>query len=578
MHKNITFYLCVTGFLYLWHSSSSAQIRADFASNLQEAKKLQKSSPEASFRFALAAEKQLSTAIPNLEQAELFTILGNLYGLHRERPDKAAQYHRKAFQIYFASYEQQRLLREDLYLFFLNHVSPVYTLISSENYRQKRRDKMAIRAYQALYTELSQFFLEKDLKKKPEPPAIALHSQPGFSASSRTAEKITQQNIRQNLASLTASQKELLKRYIAQLEQKLSEAGIDFETIQIRFGVAQSRLENELEKLHFTIVAKDSLLHQQKMLARQRVKLLEKQKAMQATLHELDRLRLNRNILLLSFFLVIMSSLAIGGGYHFRKINAERKRVEALNLKLALANEELDQFAHRVSHDLRAPINSALSLIYVARDETSPNQIHDYLNLMERSLHRQDEFIRDILDYARSSKAPVQIKEINLVEVVEEVQQQQKFVAKEKNIRLQHQISTEVGVIWTDITHLRVILNNLLANAIRYADLGKANPYVEMRARKELGQVAIEVRDNGLGIAAEHQSRIFDMFYRAHEKAQGSGLGLHLVKQSVEKLGGHIQVKSEVGEGTSFQVFLPYPPPKKPEPVQRPVQGQMILA
>ncbi|NJL12582.1 MAG: hypothetical protein HC913_06010 [Microscillaceae bacterium] len=101
-----------------------------------------------------------------------------------------------------------------------------------------------------------------------------------------------------------------------------------------------------------------------------------------------------------------MALIALGAGYHFRKINFERQKVEALNRELAIVNEELDQFAHRVSHDLRAPINSALSLIYVARDETSPTQIHDYLNLMERSLHRQDEFIRDILDYARAQKLP----------------------------------------------------------------------------------------------------------------------------------------------------------------------------
>ncbi|NJL12581.1 MAG: hypothetical protein HC913_06005 [Microscillaceae bacterium] len=278
MHENITFRLCVTIFLFLWHSSSFAQIRADFAANLQEAKKLQISSPEASFRFALAAEKQLSVAVPNLEQAGLFTLLGNLYGLHRQRPDKAAQYHRKAFQIYFASYAQQTFPREDLYLFFLNNVSPVYTLISGENYRQKRHAKVAIRAYQALYTELSQFFLEKDLKKKPELSVSALHSQPGFSASSRAVEKITQQNIQRNLASLSTSQKQLLRRYIAQLEQKLSEAGIDFETIQILFDRAQNQLEAQLAKLRFTVIAKDTLLRQQKTLAAQKIKLLENKK------------------------------------------------------------------------------------------------------------------------------------------------------------------------------------------------------------------------------------------------------------------------------------------------------------
>ncbi|NJL12583.1 MAG: ATP-binding protein [Microscillaceae bacterium] len=168
------------------------------------------------------------------------------------------------------------------------------------------------------------------------------------------------------------------------------------------------------------------------------------------------------------------------------------------------------------------------------------------------------------------------MKEINLTEVVEEVQQQQKFVAKEKNILLQQRVSAEAGKIYTDITHLRVILNNLLGNAIRYADFSKASPFVEIRAYKAPGGIVIEVRDNGLGIAPEHQSRIFEMFYRAHEKAQGSGLGLHLVKQSVEKLGGQIKVNSQVGEGTTFQLFLPSP--KAPEPAAKMVRGQIMLA
>jgi signal transduction histidine kinase len=108
---------------------------------------------------------------------------------------------------------------------------------------------------------------------------------------------------------------------------------------------------------------------------------------------------------------------------------------------------------------------------------------------------------------------------------------------------------------YSEWTLLNAILQNLIENAIKYSR--KESPYVQVIVRTESGLIIIEVEDNGQGIPDEHQSRIFDMFYRATQSASGTGLGLYILKRSVDRLKGSIEIKSEVGVGSTFTVKLP---------------------
>ena len=110
--------------------------------------------------------------------------------------------------------------------------------------------------------------------------------------------------------------------------------------------------------------------------------------------------------------------------------------------------------------------------------------------------------------------------------------------------------------ILVDANRLKVILANLISNAIRYADLTKTNPHILIEAKEDDTNTKIEVKDNGQGIAAEHHSKIYDMFYRASHNSKGSGLGLYIVKETLMRLGGSIELTSEVGEGSTFTVCL----------------------
>ena len=106
-------------------------------------------------------------------------------------------------------------------------------------------------------------------------------------------------------------------------------------------------------------------------------------------------------------------------------------------------------------------------------------------------------------------------------------------------------------------TLLNAILQNLIENGIKYSR--KESPYVQIVVRHESPWIIIEVEDNGQGIPGKHQSKIFEMFYRASQDANGTGLGLYILKRSVDKLNGVIEMKSEVNVGSTFTVKLPAP-------------------
>ncbi|MFZ6012412.1 MAG: sensor histidine kinase, partial [Bacteroidota bacterium] len=117
------------------------------------------------------------------------------------------------------------------------------------------------------------------------------------------------------------------------------------------------------------------------------------------------------------------------------------------------------------------------------------------------------------------------------------------------------------GEICADMIRLRIILNNLVSNAIKFHRFdGYVKPYVKITLVKSDSRYVITVADNGKGIGDSHVKHIFDMFYRASEDSQGSGLGLYILRESVLKLGGTVEVKSHIGDGTTFTVNLPVNP------------------
>ncbi|MDN4166716.1 HAMP domain-containing sensor histidine kinase [Cytophagales bacterium LB-30] len=224
--------------------------------------------------------------------------------------------------------------------------------------------------------------------------------------------------------------------------------------------------------------------------------------------------------------------------------------------QLERTNKELDSFLYRTSHDLRAPISSLLGLVNIARYDLPDEKAHEYLKMIEGRIVKLDELLTEVLIYSRESKLEVEKKEVVFNELLDAVLHEVYFYQQATQIRLDYDRTTSITFL-SDFRQLKIILQNLFTNAIKYHDLSKPDPYIAVRVRMEHKQVVIQVIDNGEGIDAQAQAKIFDMFYRASSQSEGTGLGLYIVQQAVEKLNGKIEVQSVVGEGSTFTLTLP---------------------
>jgi PAS domain S-box-containing protein len=239
---------------------------------------------------------------------------------------------------------------------------------------------------------------------------------------------------------------------------------------------------------------------------------------------------------------------------------SERKATQQIlldrNEELLKTNAELDRFVYSASHDLRAPIASLLGLIEVARLEQDRNNIVELLEMQQKSLLRLDRFIKDIVDHSRNTRLDVNSDPINFENLVHSVFEQLQFMDNVNKIQ-KRIIIKQQDDFFTSATRLDILFNNLISNAIKYADLRKPDPFLEVLIAAGATQAEIRIRDNGEGIPSDSVSKIFDMFFRASRRGTGSGLGLYIVREAIQKIKGTIEVKSELGKGTEFVVVIP---------------------
>jgi signal transduction histidine kinase len=246
---------------------------------------------------------------------------------------------------------------------------------------------------------------------------------------------------------------------------------------------------------------------------------------------------------------------------NFRDVTERKLHLETLlrtNDELRKTNMELDKFVYRVSHDLRAPLLSILGLIELSESEGPNTNVADYLLMMKESVQKLDGFIKDILNYSRNARSEIMQDTINLKADVAEIISQLRFInASTENIAFENSIDDKLNLI-CDRQRLKVIFTNLVSNAIRYRDTSIANPFIKINATEMIDKLIIHIEDNGIGISEAYQDKVFDMFFRASSRSAGTGLGLYIVKETVEKLEGSVKVVSAVGKGSTFSVTLPY--------------------
>lgn len=231
------------------------------------------------------------------------------------------------------------------------------------------------------------------------------------------------------------------------------------------------------------------------------------------------------------------------------------EKLQRTNQELSKRNSELDNFVYSVSHDLRAPIASVLGLINLAKKDKDNTMKQTYLEMINNSALQQDHFIKEILDQSRNSRLEVRREEIFFEPLIDETFNHLRFAgSSDKTVEKVISIRQETP-FYSDSWRLKVILNNIISNSIRYRN-GK-DPVIKVEVHVDSQKAKLSIEDNGKGIAREHIANVCKMFYRATDDGAGSGLGLYIVKEAIDKLNGSIKIDSQEGRGTIVALEIP---------------------
>jgi len=271
-------------------------------------------------------------------------------------------------------------------------------------------------------------------------------------------------------------------------------------------------------------------------------------------------------------------SMAIGNALAYEKIHLQnlalKKNFTATSEKLQTANKSLrhldkikDEFVYLASHELKSPVAAMkgyLSMIDEGSFGKVPENFIEPIKQLNVSNQQLVNLVNNLLDIARSEAHVIKIKSnsINLYNIIEEVTNSVKPLADQKNITIDFSAVKRNLSVKADAERLKEILNNLLSNAIKYSAKGQITIFNAL----ERNQVITHVKDQGVGIGVKDQAKIFTRFFRVAEEVSkgipGSGLGLFIVRQLVQKMGGKIWFTSTLGKGSTFSFTLPKVPLK----------------
>jgi signal transduction histidine kinase len=232
--------------------------------------------------------------------------------------------------------------------------------------------------------------------------------------------------------------------------------------------------------------------------------------------------------------------------------------LQSQNAELKKINKELDSFVYSVSHNLRAPLMSVLGLLDLAKHENNNNKsdLDLYFSMMETSIHKLDETVKEILDYSRNARQNLSVERIDLKKMIDDHFDKMQFMPGSQSIQRFISIQQKAN-FHSDNYRLSVIMNNLISNAIKYHDPQKDQSFIRISFEVDEERAMMIFEDNGIGIEDRYLDRVFDMFFRGTEKNKGAGLGLYIVKEAIDKLSGKISIQSNVGQGTLFMIELP---------------------
>ena len=253
-----------------------------------------------------------------------------------------------------------------------------------------------------------------------------------------------------------------------------------------------------------------------------------------------------------------------------RELERKRQELEAATAELRAANERLreldrmkDDFVSTVSHELRTPLTSIRAFAEILHDspELAAAKRQEFVGIILRETERLTRLINQILDLAKieSGRAEWAAEPVDLRTVIRDAADSTAALYRERDVQLEAEMPERVPIVVADRDRLQQVLLNLLANAVKFCTPGAGRVRVALSAAG--GAVRVDVADNGIGIAPEHQGAIFEKFRQVGDtltdRPQGTGLGLPISRLIVRQFGGELWVASEPGRGATFSFTIP---------------------
>ena len=248
-----------------------------------------------------------------------------------------------------------------------------------------------------------------------------------------------------------------------------------------------------------------------------------------------------------------------------RSIEDQVTVVGDINDKLRHANRELDDFTYVVAHDLKEPLRGIEGLTHMFLEE-SADKLDDaekeYLTFIRASGQRMRRLVDDLLHLSRITRHGYPFQQADFNELLREVLDSLHYSIKEKNAVIN--VQPHLPILPCDRVRVSELFQNLIANALKFTN-GQP-PFIEVGYRATGAEHLFWVKDNGIGIAADDQERIFHMFQRLDSgpDCEGNGVGLAICKRIIERHGGRIWVESKPGAGARFHFALCAQPPEHP--------------
>lgn len=243
------------------------------------------------------------------------------------------------------------------------------------------------------------------------------------------------------------------------------------------------------------------------------------------------------------------------------KIKADKEKIQLQSEKLKNIDQAKSEFFTNITHEFRTPITIIRGISQILRDKYDKESDKE-LNTLDKSSNQLLDIVNQILDLRKleSNKLEINLQQSDLIMFIGYIIDSHQYLAKQKDIELVYDISTEQLLMDFDIEKLRIALTNLISNAIKFTQNG-GKVFIDVIYNNDLDNVRLIIQDNGKGFSSNEQKMAFELFYQSNDNLfnlqKGSGIGLYYAKKMIELMHGKIVIESVKDQGTTITISLP---------------------